>query len=321
MKTVATSLAIVLSLVFVCPAHSQTYPSRPIRIIVPFQAGDAADTLARVIGQKLAESLGQQVIVDNRAGAAGQLGLELAARAAPDGYTLTLGQGGNLVVAPHTYKKLAYDPLKDFAPVALLVANGLVLAVHPSAPFRNVQDLITYAKANPGKLTFASNGEGAFVHLSFELLRLQAGFKYLHVPYKGGVGGLIDLVGGQVDSSMTTLSTIAPFARSGKLRLLGTTNPKRLAQFADVPTIAETVPGYESRGWFGFLAPAAVPREVVVLLNQEINRAMGLSDVREKIVAAGWDIDTGPPEYFATTMKNDYAKYAKLIRDIGYQPQ
>ena len=321
MKTVTISLAIMFFLVLVWPAQSQPYPNKPIRIIVPFPAGDAADTLARLVGQKLAERLGQQVIVDNRAGAAGQLGLDLAAHAAPDGYTITLGQGGNLVVAPHTYKKLAYDPIKDFAPVALLVANGLVLAVHPSAPFRNVQDLITYAKANPGRLTFASNGEGAFVHLAFELLRLQAGFTYLHVPYKSGVGGLVDLVGGQVDSSMTTLATIAPFARSGKLRLLGTTNPKRLAQFADLPTIAETVPGYELRGWFGLLAPVAAPREVVVLLNQEINRAMELSDVREKVIASGWDIDTGPPEHFVTTLRNDYAKFGKLVRDIGFQPQ
>src|SRR5450759_4526736 len=225
MKTVEILLAVVSSLAFIGSAQPQTYPNRPIRIIVPFPAGDAADILARLVGQKLTAHLGQQVIVDNRAGAAGQLGLDLAARAAPDGYTITVGQGGNLVIAPHTYRKLAYDPLKDFAPVALLVANGLVLVVHPSAPFKNVKDLISYAKANPDKLTFASNGEGGFVHLSFELLRVQAGFTYLHVPYKGGAPSLTDLMGGQVDASMPTLASVAAYVRSGKLRMLGTTNP------------------------------------------------------------------------------------------------
>lgn len=302
-------------------AFAGEYPERPIRVIVPFPAGDAADILARLVGQKLTAHLGQGVIVDNRAGASGQLGLEVAARAVPDGYTIALGQGGNLVIAPHTQRKPAYDPVKDFAAVASLVANGLVLVVHPSSPFKDVKDLISYAKANPGKLTFASNGEGGFVHLSFELLRVQAGFTYLHIPYKGLAPSLTDLISGQVDASMPTLASVAPHVRSGKLRMLGTTNPMRLPQIADVPTIAESLPGYESRGWFGFVAPAAVPREVIVLLNQEINRAMGLADVREKITTAGFAIDTGTPEYFAATIKNDYAKYGKLVRDIGLQPQ
>jgi len=321
MKNVVVFVVFVLSAVLAAPASAQTYPARPVRIIVPFLPGDAADILARLIGQKIAERLGQQVIVDNRSGAAGQLGLELTARAAPDGYTLTVGQGGNTVVAAHTYKKLAYDPVKDFAPVALLVWNGLVLVVHPSAPFKNARELINYAKAHPGKLSFASNGEGAFVHLSFELFRLQAGFTYLHVPYKSMVLGLTELMGGQVDMSMPTFASVSPYVRAGKLRLLGTTNPTRVPQLAEFPTLAETLPSYESRGWFGFLAPAATPREIVALLNQEINRAMDLPEVREKILALGFTIDTGPPEHFATTIRNDYAKYGKLVREIGLQPQ
>ena len=321
MKGVTISLAIAFSLACVSAAQSESYPSRPIRVIVPFPAGDAADILARLVGQKLSERFGQQVIIDNRAGASGQLGLELAAHAVPDGYTIALGQGGNLVIAPHTQRKPAYDPVRDFAAVASLVANGLVLVVHPSSPFKGVKDLINYAKANPGKLTFASNGEGGFVHLSFELLRVQAGFTYLHIPYKGLAPSLTDLISGQVDASMPTLASVGPHVRAGKLRMLATTNPMRLPQIADVPTIAETVPGYESRGWFGFIAPAAVPREVVALLNQEINRAMGMADVKEKIVTAGFAIDTGTPESFATTIKNDFAKYGKLVREIGLQPQ
>jgi tripartite-type tricarboxylate transporter receptor subunit TctC len=319
MKLIVAALIGALSVSL--PAYGQTYPNRAIRIIVPFLPGDAADILARLIGPRITERLGQQVIVDNRAGAAGQLGLGLAAHAAPDGYTLTLGQGGNLVVAPHTYRKLPYDPLKDFAPVALLVSNGLVLVVNPSTPFKNVADMIAYAKANPGKLSFASNGEGAFVHLSFELLRLHAGFTYLHVPYKSAVLGVSDVISGQVDSAMLTYASASPYIRAGKLRLLGTTNPARIPQLPDVPAIAETVPGYESRGWFGVLAPAGVPREVVESLNGAINYGMGIAEVKDRVTTLGFDVDIGPPEYFATTLKNDYAKFGKLVQAIGLQPQ
>jgi tripartite-type tricarboxylate transporter receptor subunit TctC len=303
------------------PVSAQPYPSKPIRVIVPFPPGDGADLLARLIGQKIAERLGQPVVVENRPGAAGQLGLDLAARATPDGYTITLGQGGNLVIAPHTYKKLAYDPLKDFVPIALLVKNGIVLVVSPDSTFKSVSDLIAYAKANPGKLTFASNGEGGFVHLAFELLRLQAGFSYLHVPYKGGSQALTEVLGGQVEATMVTAAVAMPHHRSGKLRLLGTTNPARISQLPDVAPIAESLPGYEHRGWFGMLAPAAVSRETVAVLNREINFAMAATDTKDKVTAMGFDIATGTPERFAETMRADYAKFGKLTRDIGLQPQ
>jgi len=321
MKAISSCLAVVLSLPLVATAQSQSYPTRPIRVIVPFTAGDTVDILARLVGQKITETLGQQVIIDNRPGATGMLGLELAARATPDGYTIALGQGGNLVIAPHTQRRPPYDPVKDFAAIAQLVSNGLVLVVHPSSPFRNVKDLVDYARANPGKLTFASNGEGGFVHLSFELLRQQTGFTYVHIPYKGLAPSLTDLMSGQVMASMPTLVAVGQHVKSGKLRILGTTNPTRAPQIPDIPAIAESVPGYESRGWFGFVAPAATPREIVARLNQEINKAMGMADVREKIVAAGFTIDTGAPDYFAATIRNDFAKYGKLIRDIGLQPQ
>ncbi len=307
------------------PALSQTkgqaYPSKPIRIIIPFPPGNTIDIMARLIGPKITERLGQNVIVDNRAGAAGQLGLELGARAAPDGYTLVGGQGGNLVVQPHTYKKIPYDPIKDFAPIALGTTNYLGLVVHPSVPFKSVQELITYARANPGKLSFASNGEGGFPHMTIELLRVMAGFTYLHVPYKGSAQIATELIGGHVDAAIDGITGLAPHVRSGRLRLLGVTNPTRVSQFPDVPAIAESLPGYDSRGWFGFLAPAGTPREIVVLLNQEINRAMSLPDVKEKMVAAGLTVVTEPPEFFAATIKSDYAKYGKLIRDIGFRPQ
>ncbi|HWI14919.1 MAG TPA: tripartite tricarboxylate transporter substrate binding protein [Burkholderiales bacterium] len=304
-----------------CAAHSQSYPTRPIRIIIPFPPGNTVDIMARLIAPKMTERLHQNIIVDNRAGASGQLGLELGAHAPPDGYTLVGGQGGNLVVAPHTYKKLPYDPIKDFAPIALSTTNYLGLVINPSVPFKSVKDLVTYAKAHPGKVSFASNGEGGFPHMTIELLRTMAGFTYLHVPYKGSAEIATQLIGGHVDAAIDGITGMTPHIRSGKLRLLGVTNPTRVPQFPDVPAIAESVPGYDSRGWFGFLAPAGTPREIVNLLNQEINRAMALPDVKDKLVNAGLIVVTEPPEFFAKTLKSDYEKYGKLIRDIGFQPQ
>ena len=302
-------------------AEAQSYPTRPIRVIVPYPPADTGDTIVRMIGQKLADRLGQQVIVDNRAGASGQIGLELAARAAPDGYTLAVGQAGNVSVAPHTHKSLPYAPLKDFVPVAMVAWNYLALVVHPTVPYKTVAEMIAWAKANPGKLTFASNGEGGFPHLSFELLRTQAGFSYLHVPYKGSAQIVTDLVGGQIDAAMASYTSLAPIVRSGKLRLLGITNPTRMAAEPNVPTVADALPGYNSRGWFGFLAPRGTPRAIVLRLNEEINRALKLPDVSERMAAAGLVIVTETPEFFGKMMQGEDAKYAKLTRDIGFKPQ
>jgi tripartite-type tricarboxylate transporter receptor subunit TctC len=320
-QSIRYALVSAVAFGFACTALAQSYPSKPIRIIIPFPPGNTIDIMARLIGPKMTERLGQNVIVDNRAGASGQLGLELGARAAPDGYTLIAGQGGNLVVMPHTYKKIPYDPLKDFAPIALSTTNFLALVVHPSVPFRSVKDLIAYAKANPNRLTFASNGEGGFPHMTIELFRVMAGFTYVHVPYKGSAQIATDLIGGHVDAAIDGITGLTPHIRSGRLRLLAITNPARVPQFDGTPTIAETLPGYDSRGWFGFLAPAGTPREIVTLLNQEINRAIALPDVKEKLVSAGLIVVTEPPEFFTATIKSDYAKYGKLIRDIGFQPQ
>ena len=311
----------MLALLIAVPAGAQPYPSKPIRIIIPFPPGNTLDIMARLTGPKLTERLGQNVIVDNRAGASGQLGLELGAKAPPDGYTLIGGQGGNLVVAPHTYKKLPYDPLKDFVPIALSTTNFLALVTHPSVPFNTVRDLITYAKAHPNRVTFGSNGEGGFPHMTIELLRVMGGFTYVHVPYKGSAQIATDLIGGHVDAAIDGITGLTPHIRSGKLRLLAITNPTRVPQFEGVPSIAETLPGYDSRGWFGYLAPAGTPRDIVNLLNQEINRATALPDVQEKLVSAGLIIVTEPPEFFTETLRSDFAKYGKLIRDIGFQPQ
>jgi len=301
--------------------HAQQYPSRPIRIIIPFPPGDSLDTMSRLIAPTLLARLGQNIVVDNRAGAAGQLGLELGARASPDGYTLVGGQGGNLVLQPHTYKKLPYDPLKDFAPVAISTTNFLALVVNPGLPFKSLKDVIAYGKANPGKLSFASNGEGGFPHIGAEMLRVQAGFDYLHVPYKGGVQILTEIMGGRVDATILGIGALTPFIRAGRVRLLAVTSPARAELFPDVPTIAETLPGYDFRGWFGYLAPAGTPPKIVALLNQEINRAMMMPDVKEKLGAIGLTVVAESPESFAKTLKSDYEKYGKLIRTIGFQPQ
>jgi tripartite-type tricarboxylate transporter receptor subunit TctC len=316
------SLPLLAVLVAIAPAlHAQQYPSKPIRIIIPFPAADSLDIMSRLIAPKLTERLGQNIVVDNRAGAAGQLGLDLAAHSAPDGYTLVGGQGGNLAVQPHTYKKLPYDPLKDFVPIALSTTNYLALVVSPSTPFRSTTDLITYGKANPGKLSFASNGEGGFPHMAIEMLRVQAGFTYLHIPYKGGVQIMTEIIAGRVDATILGIGAIAPFIRSGKVRLLAVTSPSRAELFPETPTIAETLPGYDSRGWFGYLAPARTPAKIVALLNQEINRAMTAPDVREKLAIIGLTVVAESPEWFAQTLRSDYEKYGKLIRTIGLQPQ
>jgi tripartite-type tricarboxylate transporter receptor subunit TctC len=301
--------------------QAQQYPSKPIRIIIPFPPGTTLDIMSRLIGPKLTERLGQSIVVDNRAGAAGQLGLEIGAHAAPDGYTLVGGQGGNLVVEPHTYKKLPYDTFRDFVPVAISTTNFLALVVNPKLPFNSLGDLIAYAKANPGKLSIASNGEGGFPHMAIEMLRLQAGFDYLHIPYKGGVQIVTEIVGGRVDATVLGIASISPHIRAGRLRLLAVTGPTRAEQFPDAPAIAEILPGYDSRGWFGYLAPAGTPPKIVALLNHEINRAMMMPDVKDKLNAIGLTVVAETPESFAQTLKSDYEKYGKLIRTIGLQVQ
>lgn len=302
-------------------AWSQAYPAKTIRVIIPAAPGDSCDTLSRLVGYKAAEKLGQQFAVDNRPGAGGQLGLEMIARAPADGYTIGCGQGGNMVIVPLAYKKVAYDSYKDFAPVALMASNFLALAVHPSVPFKNVRDLISYAKANPGKLTFGTTGEGAFLHFATELLARDAGFKYLHVPFKSTGAIFTDMMGGRIDATLGSFISIQPHAVSGKLKVLGVARDKRAPNYPQFPTIAETVPGFASGGWFGFIAPAAVPKDIIALLNREFNAAMKQPDVREKMTALGLEIHTEPPEFFTQTLRSDFEKWGKLAKDIGFKPQ
>ena len=312
---------LAIAMILATTPHAQQYPAKPIRIIVPFPPGDSLDTMSRLIAPKLLERLGQNIVVDNRAGGAGQLGLELAAHAAPDGYTIVGGQGGNLVVQPHTYKKLPYDPLKDFAPVANSTRNFLGVVVNAGGQFKSIRELIAYGKTNPGKLSFASNGEGGFPHMAIEMLRLQAGFEYLHIPYKGSAQIVTEILGNRVDATLLGIGSMTPFIRAGRLRLLAVTSPRRSELFPEVPALAEMLPGYDSRGWFGYLAPAGTPPKIVALLNREINRAMSAPDVKEKIEALGMTVVAESPEAFAQTLRSDYEIYGRLIKTIGLQPQ
>jgi tripartite-type tricarboxylate transporter receptor subunit TctC len=302
-------------------AAAQAYPVRPVRIIVPYPPGEAADIIARLITPALSERMGQQFIVENRAGASGQLGLGLLKNATPDGYTIGMGQGGNMSVAPHTYKKLPYDALRDFAPIALNATNYLAVVANPNVPFKTAAEMIAWAKANPGKLTLATNGEGGYPHLAFEYLAGLAGFKFLHIPYKGAAQIVTDVMGGQVQMGIGSYSSLSPTVQSGRLRLIGVTNNVAVPNHPELPVFATLVPGYDMRGWFGVVAPAGTPREVIRRLNAEINRAMQQPEVNSKLVGAGLYVANESPESFGEYLKTEYAKYGKLVKDIGFQPQ
>lgn len=322
MRRLLTLMFAAMALLAGAAAHAQqSYPVRPIRIIIPFPPGNTVDIIARLIAPRMTEKLGQPVIVENMPGASGQIGLSAVARAQPDGYTLGGGQGGNLVVAPHTNKSLPYDPLKDFTPIVLSAFNYLAIFASNEAPFKTLQEMVDYAKANPGRLTVATNGEGGFPHLAFEDLRLRGGFTYTHVPYKGSSQIATDLMGNQVQVAIDGITGLTPQVRGGKLRILAVTNGTRVPLWKDTPAATEVVAGFESGGWFGFVAPAGTPPQIVNALNAAMNEAMKQPDVIEKLGAAGLIISTESPQFFADVIRRDYDRYGKLARDIGFQPR
>ncbi len=310
------------ALVFLGPfAMAQPYPNRPIKIIVPYTPGDGPDVIARLIGNKISERLGQPVVIDNKAGASGQIGLDMTAKSPPDGYTIGVGLVTNLALAPHAYKSIPYDVLKDFAPVAVGAINYLALVARPDAPFKNVTEMIQWAKANPGKMTIGTTSTGGLPHMSFELLAYMSGFKFLNVPYKGNGPVVTDLTGGRLDLGVTSYTSIAGLADSGKLKVLGITNPTRDPALPNLPTIGESVKGYAAPGWFSFVAPAGTPTDIVNKLNEEINRAIKLPEVQKTMGTLGLIPQTGSPEDFAKLLKSENEKFGKLVKDIGYQPQ
>jgi tripartite-type tricarboxylate transporter receptor subunit TctC len=297
-------------------AFGQGYPSKPIRLIVPFSAGGGNDNVARLVGKALSGSLGQQVVIDNRPGAGGVLGAELAAKSAPDGYTLFLGGVGSHAINPNLHERLPYDPIKDFAPVALLASAPLMLVVHPSVPAGSTREFIALARLKPGRLNYASNGNGSSSHLAAVMFEAMAGVEMVHVPYKGLSPALADLLSGRVQLMFSSVVAILPHIKAGKLRGLAVTASKRLALMPELPTLAESgLAGYEASSWYGVLAPAGTPEEVVARLNAEMVKALDQPEVRNSLLGEGAEPVGGPPEKFAAHIKSEKERLGKLIRD------
>lgn len=314
-RVVATFVALLLAAPGLVAA--QAYPSKPLRIIIPFPPGAATDLTGRYLAQKLGESFGQQALPDNRPGANGTIGLELAAKAPPDGHTLVIGQTGNLAISPGL-TKVNYDPARDFAPITLLIASPHALAVHPSLPVRSVKDLVSLARLKPGQLNFASTGSGSAGHLGMELLKKATRMDLVHVPYKGAAPGLMDLVAGHVALMFTSALSTAHVQKAGKVRVIAVGSVKRSASMPEVPTIAESgYPGFDVVSWWGALAPAATPKDIVARLNGEIAKAMASPDARDRIAALGADIRTSTPEQFAAYIRSEQAKWGQAIKDSG----
>jgi tripartite-type tricarboxylate transporter receptor subunit TctC len=278
---------------------AQDYPSRPVRLVVPYAAGGPVDIVARITAQKLSEILNQQVVVDNRAGAGGNIALEVVARASPDGYTLLMGANGTNAINPSLYRKMPVDPEKDLAPVSMVASSAMILVVHPSLPAANVKQLIALARAKPGSITYASSGSGSTAHLSGELFKSMARVDMLHIPYKGAGPALTDLVGGQVQTMITGVSSTLPHVKADRLKALGVSSEKRQPLLPDVPTIGEQLPGYEVATWYGVFVPAATPRSLVDRLNQTLVRIFATPDAQARLAAVGADAQTSKPDQFA----------------------
>lgn len=299
-------------------AQTQAYPSRPIRFIVPFPPGGSTDTYSRIIGAKLAEGLGQPLVMDNRAGAAGSLGAELAAKAAPDGYTIVLGQDGNMVVGQAVRLKKNYDTLTDFAPISLVVRTPQVIVVNDTSPLKSVKDLIAAAKAKPGSLTYATAGVAGSSHVLGAFFNMAAGIDTVHVPYKGGAPGMLDLRAGRVSYMITSMVSALNFVRDGRARLLAVTGAKRSHLFPDVPTMGESgFRGFETILWHGVLAPAKVSREVVVRLNREIVKVLAMPEVQKLLQAEGGLVSPSTPEEFGAFLRADVDRWTKMIKQTG----
>ena len=307
-----------LPALFATLAAAQTYPTKSIRIVVPFPPGGATDMLARDVAQKLTEVWAQPVIVDNRPGAAGNIGSELVAKAAPDGYTLEMGTVGTHAINASLYAKMPYDHVKDFVPVILVASVPNVLVVNPAVPVNSVAELVAYAKANPGKLNFASSGAGTSIHLSGELFKTMAGVQMTHIPYKGSAPALQDLIGGQVQLMFDNLPPSLPQIKAGKLRALAVTSAARAPALPDVPTVAEAgLPGFEASSWFGLLAPAGTPPTIVARLNAEVAKWLATPEAKDKLSKQGANAAGGTPEDFVKHIATETAKWAKVVKESG----
>jgi len=318
--TFALSLLLLVATAMSGPSAAQTYPDHPVRFVVPWAAGGGTDIFARVIGEKLHQSMGQPFVVENRAGASGNIGAAYVARATPDGYTIMLATI-TLATNPALYKNMEFDATKDFVPITLIAGVPHMLVVNPSVPAKNVKELIALAKQKPGKLNYSSAGIGSPFHIAAELFKETADVNIVHVPYKGGGPAIMDAVGGQVDMSFANLVAVLPMVKSGQLRALAVTSAKRSGAAPDVPTMAEAgLPGYDFSSWFGVLAPAGTPLDIVVKLNKEVIKALEDPDVKKQLTEQGADLVASTPEQFEAYLKSETVKWGKVIRAAGIQP-
>lgn len=320
MKATKLWAAVAASALALLPgaAGAQSWPSKPIKLVVPFTAGGSTDTVARIMAEKLTARLGQPVIVENRAGAGGLTGSDSVAKSPPDGYTYLVGTSSTMAIIPHLYSKPAYDPARDFAPVILLGTADIVIVTHPGVPAKSVKELLAHAKANPGKLTFASGGNGSISHLLGEYFKSMASVDLLHVPYKGDAQMVTDMLGGRVDMAFGTAVVFLPHIKAGKVNAIAVTNPKRSTTQGHLPTVSESgVPGYEAVQWFGIAAPAGTPREIVQRLNDEARAVLAMPEVRSRFTDLGFDVVGDRPEEFAAFVRSENAKWKKIAQVAG----
>jgi tripartite-type tricarboxylate transporter receptor subunit TctC len=320
-RLIVNTSAAVIFLGICTVTCAQGYPDKPIRVVVPFPPGGSIDVFARLISQKLAETASWSFVIDNRPGAGGNIGMEIATKAAPDGYTIVMGQTSNISVAPALYPNLPYDPLKNLAPVTLVAASPLLLSVPGASAYKTLGELVAAAKVKPGDITIASPGNGTISHLTIVLFQSAAGVRLTHVPYKGTVQAMTDLVGGRLGGFMGSIQTTAPFIATAKVRPLAVTAPKRAVQLPAVPTFAESgFAGFSASGWWGLLAPRGTPAYVVMRLNREVVKVLKLPDVRERLAADGSEVLTSTPAEFAAFLKSENEKWARVVRDSGARP-
>lgn len=318
-QLILATLVVAGAASFAAPLQAQTpYPSRPIKLIVPFPAGGGTDIIAREVANKVATQQGWTIVVDNKPGSGGNLGVDAAAKAAPDGYTLVLGQTSNLAINPTLYTKLPYNAEKDLAPVSLVASAPLVLVVASDSPFKTLAEVVTVAKAKPEALNYASSGSGTVAHLATEQFQKTANVKFTHVPYKGAAQGVTDVIGGQVEMYMSSIPTLIGHIKGGKMRAIAVTSLKRTDDLPNVPTVAESgYKGFEAVTWFGIAGPAQMPKDVIAKLNAAFNKALETPDVKKKLVDQGADVLGGSPEKFASLIHEDIARWGRIVKESG----
>lgn len=318
-KSALCFAAAAAALALAAPAFAaQPYPSRPIKLIVPFPAGGGPDMIARELSTKVAAQEGWTIVVDNRPGSGGNIGLDAAAKSAPDGYTLAMGQTSNMAINPSLYAKLPYNPQKDLAPIGLVASSPLAIAVASNSPYKSLKDILAAAKAQPESLYYASSGSGTVAHLATEQLQRIAQVKLTHVPYKGAAQGITDLLGGQIQLYVSSTVTLSPHIKNGKMRGLAVTSAKRTGDLPSVPTVAESgYPGFQAVTWFGLVGPANLPKDVIAKVNAAFNKALLSPDVRAKLVEQGADVLGGTPEQFAALLQDETVRWAKVVKESG----